>query len=435
MNFSSRARRLLVLKVHGSKLDLVHRRPQAARALRRLPRFVPAPPQPTRPPPARTRRSSSSAVPCATPLSSTGCASCPRTGVTASSRAACSSPGATGPSSRSTSRLFSPQPHGQPVFVDTHADVAAVLADLASKLYSPTRSRSRRARLRPRAGRGHLAHHRPPRASATRAARGAEPPGGSRLRGRSRRVARESVPPDLPRPSGGRYGREHAPRRRPAAGPSGSTRGAALRTRRGRASRAASTRTPSRGRARLTIRVAGGEEASDRALALPWELLMPEPSGFAVAQGDLDLVREAAVDGAPVLAEPTEPLALAVSIAAPVGAGALRYEDEAFRLYQSLAPLGHRVAFADLPATSRTSARTASDGARHGDPLQRARAAGAARVRGRVRAARRREGGRCRAEAQRPPQAGRPGRALPQALLPRLVPRRLQRSGGRSRRR
>jgi hypothetical protein len=103
-----------------------------------------------------------------------------------------------------------------------------------------------------------------------------------------------------------------------------------------------------RGRARLTIRVAGSGEASDRALALPWELLMPEPSGFAVAQGDLDLVREAVMEGAPGLEEPTEPLALAVGIAAPEGAGALRYEDEAFRLYQSLAPLGHRIAFTDL---------------------------------------------------------------------------------------
>jgi SIR2-like domain len=114
-----------------------------------------------------------------------------------------------------------------------------------------------------------------------------------------------------------------------------------------------------RSRARLTIRVAGGGEASDRALALPWELLMPEPSGFAVAQGDLDVVREAVMDGAPGLEAPTEPLALAVSIAAPEGAGALRYEDEAFRLYQSLAPLGHRVAFADLGDVE-DLARTAS---------------------------------------------------------------------------
>ena len=103
-----------------------------------------------------------------------------------------------------------------------------------------------------------------------------------------------------------------------------------------------------RGRARLTIRVDGTGELGDRALALPWELILPERNAFPVAQGELDLVREAVTDGAPGLDAPTEPLSLAVSIAAPNGVGALRYEDEAFRLYQSLAPLGHRVAFTDL---------------------------------------------------------------------------------------
>jgi tetratricopeptide (TPR) repeat protein len=103
-----------------------------------------------------------------------------------------------------------------------------------------------------------------------------------------------------------------------------------------------------RGRARLTIRVAGSGDACDRALAVPWELLTPEPSAFAVADGQLDVVREAVSDGAPGLEAPTDALSLTVSIAAPDDASALAYEKEAFRLYQSLAPLGHRVAFTDL---------------------------------------------------------------------------------------
>jgi tetratricopeptide (TPR) repeat protein len=107
------------------------------------------------------------------------------------------------------------------------------------------------------------------------------------------------------------------------------------------------------GRARLSLRVAAtGDEAqralADRALALPWELLMPEPDGFAVESSALDLVREAVVDGAPILSASTRPLTLAVSIAAPDGESPLKYEDEAFRLQRALEPLGHHVAFADL---------------------------------------------------------------------------------------
>jgi hypothetical protein len=105
------------------------------------------------------------------------------------------------------------------------------------------------------------------------------------------------------------------------------------------------------GRPQLVIRVTGKSLLDDRALALPWELLMPEPGRFAVRDGQLDLVREAVVPGAPVLQEPTEPLSVAVTIAAPSDQTALRYEDEAFRLHQSLATLGHRVAFADLGTT------------------------------------------------------------------------------------
>jgi hypothetical protein len=102
-----------------------------------------------------------------------------------------------------------------------------------------------------------------------------------------------------------------------------------------------------RGRARLTLRVREGAQA-DQALALPWELLMPEEGRFAVEDMVLDLVREAVVEGAPTLEEPTGPLSLAVTVSAPEDQTALRYEDEAFRLHQSLVPSGHRVVFSEL---------------------------------------------------------------------------------------
>ena len=57
----------------------------------------------------------------------------------------------------------------------------------------------------------------------------------------------------------------------------------------------------------------------DQALALPWELLMPEEDTFAVHAGQLDVVREAVTDGAPPLTAPTAPLTVAVTIAAPKG--------------------------------------------------------------------------------------------------------------------
>ena len=102
------------------------------------------------------------------------------------------------------------------------------------------------------------------------------------------------------------------------------------------------------GRARLTLRVAERGPRGDQALALPWELLMPEEDTFAVHAGQLDVVREAVTDGAPPLTAPTAPLTVAVTIAAPEGQAALHYEQEAFRLYAALAPLGHQVAFSDL---------------------------------------------------------------------------------------
>ncbi|MES1243980.1 MAG: tetratricopeptide repeat protein [Acidobacteriota bacterium] len=102
-----------------------------------------------------------------------------------------------------------------------------------------------------------------------------------------------------------------------------------------------------RGRARLVIRVADQGPAADQALALPWELLAPA-EGFAVRDGLLDVVREAAVDGAPHLPEPAGALTVAATLAAPDDEPRLGYERESFRLQSALAALGQRVAFSDL---------------------------------------------------------------------------------------
>src|SRR4029450_14125574 len=53
------------------------------------------------------------------------------------------------------------------------------------------------------------------------------------------------------------------------------------------------------GRARLTLRVAERGPRGDQALALPWELLMPEEDTFAVHAGQLDVVRGGGTGGSP----------------------------------------------------------------------------------------------------------------------------------------
>jgi len=103
-----------------------------------------------------------------------------------------------------------------------------------------------------------------------------------------------------------------------------------------------------RGRPRLVLRVADASPRGDQALALPWELLAPKPGEFAVKAGRLDLVREAVVAGGPGLPEPTGPLTVAVTVAAPEDQGRLNYEAESFRLQAALSTLGQKAAFADL---------------------------------------------------------------------------------------
>ncbi len=102
------------------------------------------------------------------------------------------------------------------------------------------------------------------------------------------------------------------------------------------------------GRPKLVIRVPGRGPVADQALALPWELLAPAAGAFAVRDGRLDVVREAVMDGAPHLYEPTGPLTVAVTISAPEDQTRLDYEKESFRLQGALTSLGQRAAFSDL---------------------------------------------------------------------------------------
>lgn len=104
---------------------------------------------------------------------------------------------------------------------------------------------------------------------------------------------------------------------------------------------------------RLVIRVrpaaTGWDLTADAALALPWELLAPEePGNYPVREGRLSVIRETLTEGAPELLEPSGPLTLAVTIAAPEGRTAFPYEQESFRMLVALAPLGQRVVFSNL---------------------------------------------------------------------------------------
>jgi tetratricopeptide (TPR) repeat protein len=89
----------------------------------------------------------------------------------------------------------------------------------------------------------------------------------------------------------------------------------------------------------LRVHPAGGGEAAehqaDRALALPWELLRLD-GHFPVEEGTLDLAREAVVPSAPGLTAPNKPLSVVATVAAPVDATALDYEEEMYRLWRAL---------------------------------------------------------------------------------------------------
>ncbi|HBL29197.1 MAG TPA: hypothetical protein DD490_20390 [Acidobacteria bacterium] len=101
------------------------------------------------------------------------------------------------------------------------------------------------------------------------------------------------------------------------------------------------------GRATLTIRLADHGAFGDQVLALPWELVAPEPPELPVRQSRLEVVREVVVPEAPELPAPGG-LAVAVAVAAPEGQVALSYEKEEVRLQTALGALGPTVAFSDL---------------------------------------------------------------------------------------
>lgn len=97
-----------------------------------------------------------------------------------------------------------------------------------------------------------------------------------------------------------------------------------------------------RGRARLSLR-ARDTEFADLALALPWELVTPKPGRLAVREGELDVVREAILDGAPGADTADRPMSLAVLVSAPADLGALEHQDEIARLKRTLEPLDHQL--------------------------------------------------------------------------------------------
>jgi tetratricopeptide (TPR) repeat protein len=77
------------------------------------------------------------------------------------------------------------------------------------------------------------------------------------------------------------------------------------------------------------------ERRADRALALPWELLRLDDH-FPVEEGTLDLAREAVVPDASGLEDPDKPLSVGATVAAPIDATALDYEEEMYRLWRAL---------------------------------------------------------------------------------------------------
>lgn len=102
------------------------------------------------------------------------------------------------------------------------------------------------------------------------------------------------------------------------------------------------------GRARITLRVADQGPPGDQVLALPWEVVAPDPNELSVRESALEVVRESVIPGAPEFPKPSEPFTVAVAVAAPEGQAALSYEKEEIRLQTALASLGHSAAFSDL---------------------------------------------------------------------------------------
>ncbi|MEZ4437327.1 MAG: CHAT domain-containing protein, partial [bacterium] len=99
---------------------------------------------------------------------------------------------------------------------------------------------------------------------------------------------------------------------------------------------------------RLRVRASSPDEVAraDHALALPWELLRVG-GRFPVEDGALDVAREAVVAGAPSPGPPELPLTVVATVAAPVGATPLDYEDECYRLWTALGDEDRRLLLTD----------------------------------------------------------------------------------------
>jgi Restriction endonuclease len=113
------------------------------------------------------------------------------------------------------------------------------------------------------------------------------------------------------------------------------------------------------GRARLTIRVADRGPTGDQILALPWEVVAPDPNEFPVRQSTLELVREWMVtdpDDVPATDGLTDwPVRHFAVNSAPEKDSVLSYERRNSRLPEALTPLSdaataalHRAGFPEV---------------------------------------------------------------------------------------
>lgn len=102
----------------------------------------------------------------------------------------------------------------------------------------------------------------------------------------------------------------------------------------------------------LAIRVEAPDELelqnqADRLLALPWELLCFD-NVFPVEQGTLDVTREAVQAELEGTTEPTKPLSVVATVAAPVDCTTLDHETESYRLWKAMGSREQALYFTDL---------------------------------------------------------------------------------------
>jgi len=123
---------------------------------------------------------------------------------------------------------------------------------------------------------------------------------------------------------------------------------------------AVAAQTPGRPPA-LILCVHGDDEAAERCLALPWELLVFGADQPALV-GRLDLIREAFTAHAPPPAE-ARPLSVVVCVAAPEQPGVTRldHEEESWRLHCAMGEAAERLRFTDLGSLDALLRRVGED--------------------------------------------------------------------------